>query len=91
MNTVGMNMYEIEVKLPVNLELDTARLVTRFAEAMALKLYAAQEKYGRTVGWMNPEIVVDLQQDLANHFIKGDPLDVAAYCAFLWHHKASTC
>jgi len=68
----------------------TADLVRRFAEALADKLRAAEQKYGYSDGWASPDWMDECRQHLLEHVKKGDPRDVAAYCAFLWHHGAST-
>lgn len=68
---------------------ETSRLIDRFAEALKDKLAAAQKKYGYSDGWMNSDWQADLIEKLQSHVIKGDPRDVAAYCAFAWHHEWS--
>ena len=68
----------------------TANLVQRFAAALAEKLASAEKKYGYSDGWSSPDWMDECRQKLAEHVAKGDPRDVAAYCAFLWHHEAST-
>jgi hypothetical protein len=80
----------VPLNVPMNLHIETSKLVRAFAEELAKKLYAAQEKYGYTDEWRNPDLIPDLQQDLVEHMQKGDPRDVAAYCAFLWHHNEPT-
>lgn len=75
---------------PEGLHYETGILVARFAEAMAAKLLAAQEKYGFSDGWMQPDWMDECRAKLAEHVAKGDPRDVAAYCAFLWHHGEPT-
>lgn len=37
-------------------------------------------------GWMGSAWMEECQERLAEHVEKGDPRDVAAYCAFMWHH-----
>lgn len=69
---------------------ETDLLVDRFADALKAKLRAAEAKYGWQNGWMKPDWSEDCQRDLALHVTKGDPLDVAAYAAFCWHHGWST-
>lgn len=69
---------------------DTRSLVNRFANALAEKLLAAQRKYGYSDGWASPDWMDECRQHLNEHVAKGDPRDVAAYCAFLWHHGEST-
>lgn len=61
-------------------------LVARFSAALLDKLQAAEEKYGWENGWIETGWEADCQQALLKHLGKSDPRDVAAYCAFLWHH-----
>ena len=68
----------------------TLSLVTEFSMALAKKLHAAQEKYGFTDNWKNPDWMNQCRTQLLEHLEKGDPLDVAAYCAFLWYHGEGT-
>lgn len=68
----------------------TADLVNRFARALAEKLAAAEVKYGYSDGWASPDWMDECRQHLLDHVHKGDPRDVAAYCAFLWHHGEHT-
>lgn len=68
----------------------TVDLVRRFAAALLEKLTAAEQKYGYTDGWASPDWMDECRQKLLEHVTKGDPRDVATYCAFLWHHGAST-
>lgn len=68
----------------------TACLVWNFALALGNKLSAAEKKYGYTDGWRSPDWMDECRTKLMEHIRKGDPRDVAAYCAFLWHHGAST-
>jgi hypothetical protein len=68
----------------------TADLVDRFAAALKEKLAAAEKKYGHSDGWASREWMNECRQHLREHIQKGDPRDVAAYCAFLWHHGEST-
>lgn len=68
----------------------TADLVQRFSAALAAKLAAAQSKRGLSVEWAQGDWMDECRQQLQRHVQKGDPLDVAAYCAFLWHHGEST-
>lgn len=68
----------------------TINLVVRFARALAAKLAAAEVKYGYSDGWRSADWMDECRAKLAEHVAKGDPRDVAAYCAFLWHHGEST-
>lgn len=69
---------------------DTARLVEEFASALAGKLRAAEIKYGHTNGWLTEDWEHLCREHLEKHMQKGDPLDVAAYCAFMWRRGWST-
>jgi hypothetical protein len=86
----------IEARLKVWLTLGaglnphTMNLVVRFARALAKNLADAETKYGYSDGWRSPEWMDECRVQLQEHVAKGDPRDVAAYCAFLWHHGAST-
>lgn len=64
----------------------TDNLVDRFAEALKAKLRAAGEKYGFGDAWKHDDWREKLIEDLWRHVQKGDPRDVAAYCAFAWYH-----
>ena len=61
-------------------------LVDRFAAALKEKLHAAEAKHGHGDAWMHDDWRDDLVYALCEHIEKGDPRDVAAYCAFAWHH-----
>ncbi|WP_434117054.1 hypothetical protein [Klebsiella michiganensis] len=76
--------------VPEGLNPETADLVLRFASALADKLYKAEQKYGRSTDWMKSDWYDDCLQSLWEHIAKGDPRDVAAYCAFMWWHGWST-
>jgi hypothetical protein len=69
---------------------ETADLVRRFMSALAGKLANAERKYGYSIGWMSEDWLDECRAKLRHHVEKGDPRDVAAYCAFLWHHREST-
>ena len=68
----------------------TRDLVARFAAALAEKLSMAEQKYGYSDNWASPSWMDDCRLHLREHVEKGDPRDVAAYCAFLWHHGEKT-
>jgi hypothetical protein len=63
-----------------------AHLVNGFSEALLSKLRYAKEKYGYDNNWLRPGWQDELNRELCRHVEKGDPIDVAAYCAFAWHH-----
>jgi hypothetical protein len=78
----------MEAKDPLHPE--TRRLVQDFADALAEKLIKAQQKYGRKDDWRIDDWEADCRAELMRHIEKGDPLDVAAYCAFMWRRGWST-
>lgn len=78
------------VHMPKGLHPDTADLVARFAEALAAKLHKAERKYGYSNLWNQDDWENDCAEKLLEHVAKGDPRDVAAYCAFMWHHGWET-
>lgn len=91
--TASVRIYEHEAKLilaalspeaPAQEGVDD--LVDRFAVALKAKLHAAEAKYGHNDAWMRDDWLDDLKSKLRHHVFKGDPRDVAAYCAFAWHH-----
>lgn len=59
-------------------------LVSRFAARLLAKLKLAGAN-GRS-GWERDDWEADCQRGLLRHLEKGDPRDVAAYCAFMDHH-----
>lgn len=67
-----------------------AALVSSFAEALLAKLQAAREKHHFSEDWQKPDWKDSCQRDLLAHLEKGDPRDVAGYCAFMWHHGWQT-
>ncbi len=76
--------------MPDGLHPDTKALVLVFASAMAVKLHKAEKKYGYNNSWKNDNWQRECQRDLLAHVNKGDPLDVANYCAFMHYHGWST-
>ena len=61
-------------------------LVDRFAEALRKKLHEAEAKYGYDHGFQRKDWRDACVEHLHLHLAKGDPRDVAAYCAFAWNH-----
>lgn len=80
----------IGLRLPDGLHYDTRNLVIRFAVALGEKLYDAQVKHGYSNEWMYQGWAPKCRQRVLDTIVKGDPRDVAAYCAFLWHHREPT-
>lgn len=76
--------------VPAELHPDTLKLVTDFSSALAEKLYKAQLKYGYDEDWKQDGWPSQCQADFQQHIAKGDPSDVAAYCAFMWYHGWKT-
>jgi hypothetical protein len=80
----------IEIEIPDELHKETAELVAMFAGAMADKLKIAQDKYGYSDGWKDSHWRYECANKLVEHIQKGDPRDVANYCAFMWYHSWQT-
>ena len=74
------------IAIPDGLHPDTAKLVCDFAEAVAEKLRRAEVKYGYLDAWKLDHWRDGCAAELLRHVHKGDPRDVAAYCAFAWFH-----
>ncbi|MCE0393881.1 hypothetical protein [Klebsiella variicola] len=68
----------------------TMALVNDFATALAEKLHKAELKYGYSNAWINNGWMTDCLAEFHRHIAKGDPRDVAAYCAFMWYHGWKT-
>jgi hypothetical protein len=69
---------------PDNANDPLADLVDRFSKRLLAKLRLAQDN-GRS-GWERDDWEKECQQGLLRHIEKGDPRDVAAYCAFMDYH-----
>lgn len=65
---------------------DLKRLVDAFAASLLAKLIESERKYGWKGGWIKKDWKDDLLVEIRKHVEKGDPRDVAAYCAFAWFH-----
>lgn len=78
------------VSMPADLHPDTQKLVSDFSAALAEKLYKAQLKYGYDADWKQDGWPTQCQAHFHQHIAKGDPRDVAAYCAFMWYHGWKT-
>jgi hypothetical protein len=81
----------IPVVVPSQLHRDSVNLVWRFSSAMAEKLRKSELKYGYDNKWKDFSWADECRSQLQQHIDKGDPLDVANYCAFLWYLKEPTC
>lgn len=88
--TTKKEMYLNLAILPANIKQETVELVSGFMTSVASKLHDAEMKYGYEFDWMKPGWEDECRQHLMEHIQKGDPRDVAAYCAFLWFHGEKT-
>ena len=61
-------------------------LVEGFSAALLAKLEASASRRADPDEWRGDGWRDALCDELARHVAKGDPLDVAAYAAFAWHH-----
>ncbi len=66
------------------------QLVYGFAQNLLQKLVVSEKKYGWNGGWREAGWMDECRAKLREHIEKGDPLDVAAYCVFLWYHGEGT-
>lgn len=76
--------------MPPGLHPDTQKLVADFSTDLAEKLYKAQLKYGYDADWKQDNWSMQCLAHFHQHIAKGDPRDVAAYCAFMWYHDWKT-
>jgi hypothetical protein len=81
---------KITIDVPDELHQDTQVLIGTFATALAAKLRRAEVKYGYGNAWLRRDWEARCRADIRRHLEKGDPLDVAAYAAFMWYHAWST-
>lgn len=84
----GLPFVELKREMVANLLVrpETAELIDRFASMVLLKLAKAERKHGYTTEWLNTDWQDDCTASLFEHLKKGDPRDVAAFCAFMWWH-----
>lgn len=75
---------ELEARAAACLHPSTYELVVHFTFALVEKLHLAQNKYGYTDNWKTDDWEIECREKMIDHIDKGDPVDVAAYCAFLW-------
>lgn len=69
----------------------TVGLILKFAQAMADKMAENQAQYGDSWCKKYPDWPVPIcHNQLMVHLSKGDPVDVANYCAFLFFFKLNT-
>lgn len=73
----------LQLNMPDKLHGRTAELVRNFAEEMAEKLLLKQTEYDL---WPSAHWEKDCRHEMLMSVTKGDPLDVANYCAFMWFH-----
>ncbi len=82
--------YQVAAAVAADAVERTDALVDRFAAAIKVKLARADARHGWDNAWASADWEVECRTDLGRHVVKGDPLDVAAYAAFCWHHGWST-
>jgi hypothetical protein len=74
----------IAVAVPRGLHPETKRLIQAFAVALADKARDAEVKHGFGDDWISNLTETECRIDLLKRLEKGDPRDVAIYCAFMW-------
>lgn len=65
---------------------DLRMLVDGFGSSLLDKLVDSESKYGWRGKWRDKGWREELCRELREHVGKGDPRDVAAFCAFAWYH-----
>lgn len=81
-----MSRIKLEVMVPEELDYQTRLLVKATAEKMAKRLYQKQQE-GKG-GWHYTNWMPECRTALLRHILKGDPINVINYAAFLaWHGK----
>ena len=74
----------LAIALPRGLHVETKRLIQAFASAIAAKAHDAEHKHGFGDDWLTELKETECRVALLAHLEKGDPRDVALYCAFMW-------
>lgn len=87
-NYNGQHPLLIAARLPGDLNYDTAEMLTLFIKALGVKLRAKQDEKGST--WKQDDWRESCQAQLQKCVVDGDPIDVAAFAAFCWHHGWAT-
>lgn len=78
------------IDVPARLNPATKRLLLWFAEALGKKLRRNEVKYGYSDGWLTADWQELCLKEFHQHIAKGDPIDVAIYCAFMWYRGWNT-
>ncbi len=78
------------IDMPAELHPTTKQLVLRFAQGTRREAAQAELKYGYDDSWTGSAWEGECRRRLYEHLEKGDPRDVANYCAFMWHHGWNT-
>lgn len=75
---------------PTDEEAQLYVLCQMFALKMFWKAFEAEQKYNFNGAWREPDWQEDFVKKFSYHVLKGDPRDVALFCAFADHHGWST-
>jgi hypothetical protein len=75
---------QLIVAVPPTLHVESKRIIQAFAEELARKMRDAEAKHGFSDDWLRDLWEVECRRQMQAHLIKGDPRDVAIYCAFMW-------
>lgn len=78
------NAEVLAIAMPRTLHAETKRLIQAFAVALADKAREAEVKHDFGDDWLSSLTETGCRLDLLKHLEKGDPRDVALYCAFMW-------
>lgn len=76
----------LHVATPAGLHRDTQEMLRGFFEEMCEKARRAELKYGYMNGWRDTSWKHEFNRSILEHFEKGDPRDVAIFCAIGFSH-----
>lgn len=80
----------LSIPVPEGLNHYTAELMQGFFSELLEKARKAEIKYGYSNTWRDPSWQQEWQRNFLEHVEKGDPRDVAIFCAFAFHHGWKT-
>lgn len=97
-STVSCNMQgdimdhkcSISIPIPKGLHPDSVDLIKALSERITDKMFANQSKYGWTNEWKTRDWEQECRDEMRRHIEKGDPRDVAIYCAFMIYRNWPT-
>jgi hypothetical protein len=77
----------VTIGLPKDLHPDTKELLINFVQKMGQKLRETEIKHNYGNSWKYDNWQLKCGKDFITHIEKGNPIDVANYCAFMDYHN----